>query len=761
MGVVYTARDESLDRTVALKFLSPDSLRDPEMRARFVREAKTASSLQHPNICTIHDIQELSDGQMFIAMDYYSGPSLQELLQGGPVELDRAIGLVLQILQGLEKAHQQGIVHRDIKPANVLTTDDGLVKIVDFGLAKATGASLLTREATTLGTVAYMSPEQARGSEIDHRTDIWSVGVLLYELLTGTRPFASDYDQAVIYGILNEDPRPVAELRPEAGEDVQRVVAKALAKDPEERYQSCSAFEQDLHSVLSGAPSPQEPGAAAQRANPRRRPLTVIASVVGVISLALVSVLVFLPGEPTFDTIAVLPLNNLSQNPESDYFADGMTDALITELAQIKGFRKVSSRTSVMQFKDAQTSLPEIANLLGVAAIVEGAVQLQGTRVAINVKLIDGVTEQHLWARSYERSLTDIISLQREISGAIAEQIRLSLSLDDRERLSSGRKVHPEAHTLYLKGMHLLDHAMTTHGSIVQSIAYFREAVQKDSSYAPAWSALAVARTLLAAVGYERLRDAAVEARRASSAAYALDPDLPMACVAQGLTKFWFEWDWAGSLKAFTRAVELNPHDAWALSYYSYALLMAGRAQEGLQMIRHAQEVSPLSPSINTQAALRYLYTRQFDRAISTCEDVLSLDPENVFTVWVMATAYSHKGEYRKSIELFLSRKVPDPSTNWMLGRTYGRAGDTIQARRVLQFLYNKSRSTYIQPAMIAAVHVGLGETDAALELLERAYEDRDTWMETLTVDPMWDPLRDEPRFSRLVQKMGLSDPSL
>ncbi len=754
MGVVYRARDTKLDRIVALKFLTPEGTRDPDSRKRFVREAQSASALQHPNICTIHDIDETEDGQIFIVMDYYAGSTLKDRSGKSALGIDEALDLTIQILQGLSKAHERGIVHRDIKPANILLTDDGLVKILDFGLAKLSNVSMVTKEGTTIGTVAYMSPEQAQGLDVDHRSDIWSVGALLYQLLTGTSPFWSDYDQAVIYKILNEAPRPLQELRPDAGVALERIVAKALEKNPNERFQSCEEFASALQ-VLRAPTASSQTASAPRPSMFKNRGRIIAAGAVLAIALA-ASLMMLLDHSQVFDTIAVLPLENLSNNPDQEYFSDGMTDAIITELAQIKGFTKVSSRTSVMQFKDVRESLPNIAKALGVSAIVEGSVLLDGGDVAINVKLIDGSTEQNLWARSYQRDLRNVISLQREIARDIAGEIRVSLTAQDQTRLTTQKPVDPEAHTLYLKGMHLLDEGMTRKEVVERSMEYFRESLEHDSTYAPSWAGLASSIMTYAAVGYESLQAAAPAATAAAQRAYELDPDYPQASAALGFIKLMFEWDWYGALEHFEQALRLNPHDGLVLDQYSYLLILLGRPDEAMIQIRRAQELNPLSPAVNIHAARMYNHARQYDRAIEECNKVLGLNPDDIFALWVKGCAYSFKGEYDEAIAVFLSRKVPDPSTNWMLGYTYGRAGDTTEARRVLDFLLDKSKRTFIQPAMIAAVYVGLGAYDKALDMLERAYEARDTWMETLTISPMWDQLRDHPRFKTLVRKLNL-----
>jgi serine/threonine protein kinase len=452
MGVVYKAEDLKLHRFVALKFLPPH-VSDDEATQRFVNEAHAVSALDHPNICAIYEIDQTPEGQMFIVMPCYEGASLQSLVKGGRLHLSQAVDIASQVARGLAKAHEKGIVHRDVKPANILVTDDGIAKIVDFGLAKLATQARLTRAGTTVGTVMYMSPEQARGEETDERSDIWSLGVVLYEMLTGKPPFKGEHEQAIIYSILNTPPEPVSRLKPGVPKDLEQLLDKALAKNPTDRYQWMSDFAADLDrfkNTLHGNTKVQT--APVIGASGTRRWIGLGGIIAAVVLAAVLGKTYYSkPQEKPITSIAVLPFQNLSADPEQEYFSDGTTEALIAELSKIQALR-VISRTSVMRFKKSDQSLPEIAKQLNVDAVVEGSVQRVQNEVRITAQLVRAAPERHLWANTYTESYRNILVLESEIAQAIAREIRVSVTPDEKERLAASRPVNPAAHEAYLKG---------------------------------------------------------------------------------------------------------------------------------------------------------------------------------------------------------------------------------------------------------------------------------------------------------------------
>jgi serine/threonine protein kinase len=500
MGVVYRAMDTRLKRTVALKFLPPELTRDANAKERFIHEAQAASAPDHPNICTIHEIDETNEGQIFIAMACYEGESLQAMIRRGPLGLDEAVRIASQAARGLAKAHERGIIHRDVKPGNILVTEDGLAKIVDFGLAKLATQSRLTRLGTTVGTVMYMSPEQASGKEADERSDIWSLGVVLHEMATGSPPFSGEHEQAIIYSILNQAPEQVGRLLPEAPKDLERILGKALAKEPAERYQRMSDLAADLELLRESLPSRTKSRTVpAGRAS---RPRLWI-GIAGVIVLAALALFIgrpyfFKPREKPITSVAVLPFQNMSADPEQEYFSDGMTEAIIKELSQIKALR-VISRTSVMRYKKTDKSLPEIARELGVDAVVEGSVLRADNEVRITAQLIAADPEKHLWAEDFTRSLENILALQSEVAQAIAREIKVAVTPQEKERLTASRPVDPEAHEAYLKGKYFLGKSGLPNWH--KSIEFFQQAIDRDSTYALAYAGIAEAYDALGSAG--------------------------------------------------------------------------------------------------------------------------------------------------------------------------------------------------------------------------------------------------------------------
>ena len=465
MAVVYKAEDTKLERTVALKFLASHLLEDEESHARFIREAKAAASLDHQNICTIHEIDEV-EGQTFIAMAYIEGQSVKDKIAERPLKLDEALDIAIQTAQGLKAAHQKEIVHRDIKPANLMLTEEGQVKVMDFGLAQLAEQSRLTKTATMLGTPAYMSPEQSQRLPTGRRTDIWSLGVVIYEMVTGRLPFEGERQEAVLYAIGAEDPEPITALRAGLPMELERIIGKAMAKDAEERYQHVDEMLVDLRSLRQQIESrPRRPSATRPKLVPRGWPNRVA----GLVTLLVVLIAGALylsrhkqpevqlgPAGTTETSVAVLPLGNLSGDPEQQYFSDGMTEALITELSKIEALRLIS-RTSVMRYKGTDKSLPEIARELNVGVIVEGSVLLVGNQVRITAQLIDAATDTHLWAESYDRDLGNVLALHSEVALAVAGEIRVKLTPREEARFGSARPINTEAYDLYWRGKDLLN----------------------------------------------------------------------------------------------------------------------------------------------------------------------------------------------------------------------------------------------------------------------------------------------------------------
>ena len=606
MGVVYKAEDTKLERTVAIKLLPRQIAVNSEEHERFKIEAKAAASLNHTNIATIYAIEEV-DGDTFIVMEYIKGKELKELTTAdGELSIKDVTDYATQIAEGLKAAHKKGVTHRDIKSSNIMITDEDQVKIMDFGLAKVRGGTQVTKAGTTLGTAAYMSPEQARGEEADHRSDIWSFGVVLYEMLTGKLPFGGDYEQAVMYAIMNEEP----EVPSEIPANLKSILGKALKKDAAKRYQHVDELLSDLQLAEKGEVSVRvETGSKA----PQPRKLIYLYASIAFAAVALTAVAFFGPFRPdsqTIDSIAVLPLENLSGDATQDYFADGMTEALIMNLSKIRNL-KVISRTSVMQYKQTKKTLPEIADELGVKAVIEGSVIREGDQVRITAQLIEAETEKHLWADSYDRNLTNILSLQSEIALAIAGQIKVVLSPAEKKRLTAAQAVDPKAHENYLKGLQHLH--KDTEVDLLQSIDYFSRAIELAPTYAIAHAELANAYQRLSSDTYKARDEAYPRALAAVKRALELEPELNEAHLALARIKFILEWDWDGAEKAFLKVLEQNPNSAKGHERYAIFLVLMGRFEESTREILMARELDPLSAWTNNNVGWVYYFQRRYE----------------------------------------------------------------------------------------------------------------------------------------------------
>jgi len=713
MGVVYKAEDTKLKRIVALKFLPPELMRDKDAKERFIREAQAAAALDHPNICMVHEIDE-AKGQTFISMSFIEGQSLKERIAAGPMRVEDAVDTAIQISEGLKEAHEKGIVHRDIKPGNVMLTEKSKAKITDFGLAKLEWGANLTKTATIMGTVAYMSPEQARGDKVDHRTDIWSLGCVLYEMLTEKCPFKSTHDQAAIYSILKEKPVPMTEIRRDIPQKLEQVVEKCIEKDMRKRYKDMSALLDDLKSIVMKPKLPVS-----------EKP-----------------------------SIAVLPFVNMSADPENEYFSDGLSEDLISALTKITDLHVVA-RTSSFAFKGEKVDIREIGQKLNVDNLLEGSVRKVGNRVRITAQLIKVKDGYHLWSERYDRNMEDVFAIQDEITEKIMEKLMIALDVLEKAP-QEHRPVNLEAYDLYLKGRYCLNMF-----SMERALAYYNQAIEKDPDYALAYASVAEVYTLFS-TGFDILpsKDAMPKARKAAQKALELDPNLAEAYVSLGLVALSYDWDREATKQYFHQAIELNPNSAsahqWIEFYWTY---MEADPDTAIAHLERAQELDPLNFLIKVRLGFMSIFKRDYDHALDQFKALLNFEPNFAMLYLSFATAYALKGMYDEALSCgkkMMEFGPPVVAYVGNLGWLYALAGKKEKAHELLNDLEERSKKGYVSSFWTAAIYLGLEETDKAFEWFERAYKDRDSNMIYFTVPPIFDPIRSDPRYQQLLEKMGL-----
>ena len=724
MGVVYKALDTRLDRHVALKFLPPELTRSADAQRRFVQEAKAASALDHPNICTIHEINETADGQLYLVMAYYAGETLKERIDRGPLDVADAVRIATDVGRGLARAHAAGIVHRDIKPANVMLTSEGQVKIVDFGIAKLTNADTMTATGATLGTVAYMAPEQLRGGVADERTDVWALGVLLYEMLAGQRPFGGESREGTAMAILTSDPPPLRDRCPEAPAALVTVVASCLQKSPDARCATATEAVERLSRMESGEGTPTAATAPIAPAAVEERP-----------------------------SIAVLPFANMSPDKDQDYFCEGLAEELIDAVARLEGLRVVA-RTSAFQFRGKSHDLAEVGRKLKVKTVLEGSVRKAGNRLRINAQLINAEDGYHLWTQRYDRELDDIFAVQEDIARAVVQQLEVTL-LDTPDRTLVARPTASlEAYTCYMRGRYY----RLSRFDLEKASQCFEEAARHDPTYAAAWTGVADAAVMAGYLGLQAPGTSGKKARTAIERALALDESLSETYTTLGRIRFWLDWEWDEAERAYLRALELNPSNADALESYAASVLgFLGRTDEALVQVARAREIDPLSVHASTSAATALLQGRRFQEATAAAHQALELQPGNTLALVCLSGACLGRSQHQEAVTHL--RHLPNPDhLPGLMGHALAVAGQESEARQMLAELPRKSEHAYVSPFWQALIHLGLGEIDEAMDQLERAYEERSPLLIYLQWNH-WDVIRAQPRFQDLHRRVGLPEP--
>jgi serine/threonine protein kinase/Tfp pilus assembly protein PilF len=775
MGVVYKAHDSRLNRALALKFLPEKVSQQPQALERFRREARAASALNHPGICTIYDIGE-QDGRAFIAMEFIDGETLRSHIHGKPLPLEEILKLGIHIAEALDAAHAEGIIHRDIKPANIFVTKRGQAKVLDFGLAKLVPKGIAGADADSgaespdsnsivgiiSGTPSYMSPEQVRGDDLDARTDIFSLGLVLYEMATGRQAFGDGTGGAIIEAVLTRAPVSVRSINPDIPPALEAIIAKALHKDRDQRYQHAADMLADLQRLKRDTDSGQtdragdtetvSASAAGPPSSSSNQASQTSTRQTGSFRAPRVSKVI--------GSLAVLPFENVSRDPENEYLSDGIAGSIINILATLPKLRVIAQST-VFRYKGREIDPQAVGRELNVRAVLTGRMMQSGGSLRIGAELVDVATGSRLWGAQFDRKPGDIFLIQDEISSEISEKLRLQLTRAEKKRLIRRHTEDAEAYRLYLQGRHHWNR--WTEEGFYRAIAYFQQAVEKDPSYALAYTGIAESYVLLGWNSYLSAKDAFPKGKAAAMTALRLDPDLGEAHTPLAAALWLHDWQWPQAQAEFKRSLELNPTYPTANHWYAEYVMTMGRHAEAIARVKNSQELDPLSLIINVAIAWTSYMARRYDEAIEQLLRTVELDPNYPVTYWILGLLYRITGRYDLAIsagEKGVKLSGGSPLMRAALAHTYGKSGGTKEARQVLDDLVELSKHKYVAPHFFAGIHIGLGENDRAIESLEKSWDEHSHWLIYLHLDPSMDDLRNESRFQDLLRRVGLPTPT-
>jgi eukaryotic-like serine/threonine-protein kinase len=771
MGVVFKAQDSRLERAVALKFLPENLAQQPQALERFRREARAASALNHPGICTIYDIGE-QDGRAFIAMEFIDGETLRSHIHGKALSVEELLELGIQIAEALDAAHAEGIIHRDIKPANIFVTKRGRAKVLDFGLAKLVPKGVAIADADSggetststsiagiiSGTPSYMSPEQVRGDALDARTDIFSLGLVLYEMATGRQAFGGGTGGAIIEAVLTRPPVSARSINPDIPPALEAILNRALHKDREQRYQHAADLLADLQRLKRDIDSGRtdHAGDSASLLASTSGPVSSTSQAIPRTSTQQTGSFRAPRASKAIGSLAVLPFENVSRDPENDYLSDGITASLINNLATVPKLR-VMAQSTVFRYKGREIDPQAVGRELNVRAVLTGRMMQSGGSLRIGTELVDVATGSQLWGAQFDRKPGDIFVIQDEISSEISGKLRLQLTHAEKKRLVKRHTEDAEAYRLYLQGRHHWNR--WTEEGFYKAIGYFQQAIEKDPSYALASDGVADCYVLLGWNSYLPPKDAFPKAKAAAMAALEIAPDLGEAHTDLAAVLWLHDWQWPEAQREFQRSLELNPCYPTANHYYAECLMTMGRNAEALTRMKKSLELDPLSLIINVAIGWAHYHARQYDEAVAQLLRTVELDPSYPMTYWILGLIYRETARYDLAIsagEKGVSLSGGSPLMRAALAQTFATAGAAQEAIQIVDELNELAKQRYVAPHFFAGIYVGLGEHERAIEYLEKSCAEHCHWLIYLHIDPSMDDLRNNPRFQDLLRRVGL-----